>query len=258
MLNVSANQVLSSMSYCSPACSIQSLGGFFVVTLSSIALTNGSLSLNIFNILAPATLEAADTISISIVENAYDSNVQTGTLAVSAKYPNNLQILNPVTSNQVGQTVVLAINIVSQDLFSSSDTIVITFNTSLSMAAQVTINNPLVSAFTARVQQNYMVTLSAFTLVTSIPSQFSGTITISNITSQPSTQPVTANTISFFRNGALYDQSQFSFQVSPAALSSLSLSLSNSNANAVANLTVSAGLSVGVVQSDMVYLRIPQ
>lgn len=258
MLNISSNQVLSSMSYCSPSCSIQSLGGFFVVTINTISLTNGSLRLNIFNILAPATLEAADTISISIVENTYDTDVQTGTLTVSAKYPNNLQILTPATSNQVGQTVVLAISLLSQGLFSSSDTIIITLNTSLSMAAQVTISNPLVSSFTAQVQQSYMVTLNTFTLVTSIPSQFSGTITISNITAQSSTRPITANTISFYRNGALYDQSQFSFRVSPAAVSSLSLSLSNNNANAVANLTVSAVLSVGLVQGDFAYLRIPQ
>jgi len=56
MLNVSSNNVLSSMSYCSPACTINNMGSFFSVAVSNLNLTGNSLILKIFNILSPATL----------------------------------------------------------------------------------------------------------------------------------------------------------------------------------------------------------
>lgn len=131
-------------------------------------------------------------------------------------------------------------------------------NTSLSMAATISIDNPLVSTFSYQVSLNYKVTISNFVLVTSIPTQFSGTITINNIAAQLSEKPVAGNTISFYRNGYLYDQSSFSFQVVAATITSINLSLANNNANTATNLTISIGLSVGVISTDNLYVQIDQ
>ena len=184
LLNVTANQVVGGQTYCTPTCAIQDRGSFFVLELSSLSLTNGMLSLKIFNILSPATLEIADTLSVSRLESTYNSDVQTGTVGITSTFPNNMQVLSPVTTNIVGEPVSLTLTLISQDLFSSSDNIQITFNTSLSMAGTVTIVNPLVSNFAFQIQQNYLVSLSTFTLVTSMPSQFDGSITINNISSR--------------------------------------------------------------------------
>ncbi len=238
LLNVTSNQVLSSMSYCVPTCTIQTMGSFFSVTLNNLALQATQLQFYIYNIISPATLETADSVSVSIIETTYNSNVQAGALSVASKYPNNLQILTASTTNKVGEQVSLDLTLTTQDLFSASDTITITLSTTLSMASQINITNPLVTTFTSQVQQNYKITLSGFTLVTSIPSQFSGIIGIHNISSQLSVKPVTGNVISFFRNGALYDQSTFSFQVVPATMSNITLALASQNANAATNLTV--------------------
>lgn len=82
-------------------------------------------------------------------------------------------------------------------------------NTPVAMASTVTIANILVASNDVSVQQNSIITLSNFNLVTNIPGQFSATITITNISSQPSVKPVSGNKISFYRNGFLYDQSLF-------------------------------------------------
>jgi len=67
MLNITANEALSSLSYCSPSCLIQSIGGFFVIEVSGIALNGSALTLTIINILSPATLEASDSLSVSLL-----------------------------------------------------------------------------------------------------------------------------------------------------------------------------------------------
>ena len=67
LLNVTANQVIGTNTYCSPACSIQNRGSFFVLEITGLSLVNNALSLKIFNILSPATLEIADTVSISTI-----------------------------------------------------------------------------------------------------------------------------------------------------------------------------------------------
>ena len=77
--------------------------------------------------------------------------------------------------------------------------------TNVSMASQVTINNILVSTADKSIQQNSMITFSNFKLVTSSPGQFSGSITIPNISLQDSIKPVNNNKISFYRFGYLYD-----------------------------------------------------
>lgn len=77
--------------------------------------------------------------------------------------------------------------------------------TNVSMASQVTINNILVSSADRSIQQNSMITFSNFVLVTSSPGQFSGSITIPNISLQDSIKPVNNNKISFYRFGYLYD-----------------------------------------------------
>jgi hypothetical protein len=77
--------------------------------------------------------------------------------------------------------------------------------TNVSMASQVTINNILVSTADKSIQQNSMITFSNFILVTSSPGQFSGSITIPNISLQDSIKPVNNNKISFYRFGYLYD-----------------------------------------------------
>ena len=63
-LNVSSNQILSAMTYCTPACTIKNTGSFFTLSLPSLPLTNNSLTFTIYNILSPATLEIADSISL--------------------------------------------------------------------------------------------------------------------------------------------------------------------------------------------------
>lgn len=50
-----------------------------------------------------------------------------------------------------------------------------------------------------------MITFSNFILVTSSPGQFSGSLTITNISIQDSIKPVIGNKISFYRYGYLYD-----------------------------------------------------
>ncbi len=112
----------------------------------------------------------------------------------------------------------LALNLTSQDLFRSSDSIIINLNTTLSMAAAIEINNPLVSSFSSQVSLNQKISISNFVLVTSLSTKFSGVITISNISVQGSTQPINGNIISFYRNGYLYDQSSFSFKANPALI----------------------------------------
>lgn len=67
LLNVSSNKVISSMSYCSPVCTINNMGNFFAIEFSSLSLLNFKISVTIFNILTPATMEPADTITISII-----------------------------------------------------------------------------------------------------------------------------------------------------------------------------------------------
>jgi hypothetical protein len=141
------------------------------------------------------------------VETTYNSNFQIGYLPVGAAYPNNLQIVSAATTSLIGQMTTLSLTCTSQDLFSTSDTITITMNTHVAMASQITINNPLVASNDFSIQQNSIITLSNFQLVTNIASQFSALITITNISSQASVKPVHFNTISFYRNGYLYDQS---------------------------------------------------
>lgn len=126
------------------------------------------------------------------------------------------------------------------------------------MAAEVNIDNPLVSSFSAQVSLNQKVSISNFVLVTSLSTRFSGAIMICNVSAQASTQPITGNTISFYRNGYLYDQSSFSFQANPATISNVSLLLANDNANTVTNLTISFNFSVGVSANDFLYIQLPQ
>ena len=61
--------------------------------------------------------------------------------------------------------------------------------------------------------------------------QFSGSIILNNITGQNSVKPITGNSIGFYRNGALYDQSFFSFSVTPATINTMTVSLSSNKAN---------------------------
>lgn len=131
-------------------------------------------------------------------------------------------------------------------------------NTPVAMASTVTIANILVASNDVSVQQNSIITLSNFILVTNIPGQFSATITITNISSQPSVKPVSGNKINFYRNGFLYDQSLFSFSVNQGNISSISLSLTNNQANANTNLTVSIVLAYGVTSADFLYVNIDQ
>jgi hypothetical protein len=131
-------------------------------------------------------------------------------------------------------------------------------NTPVAMASQVTINNILVASNSFSVQQNSIITISNFILVTNIPGQFSGSITITNISSQSSVKPVNGNKISFYRNGYLYDQSQFAFNVNQANINSINLSLASNKANANTNLTMSIGLTDGVINSDILYVNIDQ
>ena len=258
MLNVTANEVLSSLTYCSPACVVQSRGGFFVLEFSGLVQVGSTLTLTVYNILSPATLETVDSLSVSIVESTYNSNVQTGSFSITAIHPNQLQILAPATANQVGQQVTLSLSMLSQDLFASTDSIILTLNTSISMAGSVSITNPLVVTYNSQIQQNFKVVLTSFNLVTSIPSQFSGSVVLNNISAQNSVRPITGNAIGFYRNGALYDYSTFSFAVSPASMGSFTLSLSSNKANELSNLTTAISLTVGVNQTDVLYLRVDQ
>jgi len=131
-------------------------------------------------------------------------------------------------------------------------------NTSIAMASQITVNNPLVASNDFNIQQNSIITLSNFQLVTNIATQFSAVITITSISSQASIKPIQFNTISFYRNGYLYDQSQFSFAVNAASISTITLALANTNANANTNLTISIGFSVGVISTDYLYVSFDQ
>lgn len=255
LMNVSSNQVLQSMSYCVPACIIRNMGSFLTVSLSP-TLVSGNLSLTIYNVLSPPTLEA-DSLSLAIVENSYSSNVQTGSFSVKAIYPNQLQILTLSTSSKVGEAISLLLEITSQDLFSSSDSIMVAFNSTLAMSARVSITNPLVSTFTAQVQQNYLVSITGFTLVTTIPSQFSGNLTITDIAAQSSTQLVTGNSITFYRNGAIYDQSYFQFSAATGILSALA-QVASSSANAATTLTLTITLNVAVTSSDYLLVSFDQ
>lgn len=135
MLNVSANQVLNTMSYCVPTCSITNMGNFYLVTFLSLTLNTSSISFTIYNIQSPATLELADTISISVVENTYGTDFQTGQLAISSAFPNNLQILTATSTSLVGSQLTLTVIMTTQDLFSSSDSIIVVLNTSVAMAS---------------------------------------------------------------------------------------------------------------------------
>jgi hypothetical protein len=130
---------------------------------------------------------------------------QSGTFKVSSVLPNNLQIISASTSSVVGESVAITISLTTQDLFSASDSIIIVLATNISMAGQVTINNILVSSCDISIQQNSIITFSNFILVTSSPGQFSGSLTITNISSQDSIKPVAGNKISFYRFGYLYD-----------------------------------------------------
>lgn len=131
-------------------------------------------------------------------------------------------------------------------------------NTPVAMASSVTIANILVASNDVSVQQNAIVTLSNFILVTNIPGQFSGSITITNISSQSSVKPVTGNKISFYRNGYLYDQSFFSFNVNQVSMSSINLTLGSNQANANTGLTISIVFAYGVYSSDVLYVNIDQ
>lgn len=207
MLNVSSNQVLNTMTFCIPTCAITNMGNFYLLTFQALTLNSSSITFTIYNILSPATLELADTISISVVENTYGTDFQSGELAVSAGFTNNLQVLTTTSTSLVGSQMTVNLALATQDLFSSSDSIIVVLNTSVSMASQVTVTNILVASSSYSVQQNSIITISSFVLVTNIPGQFSGSITISNISAQQSVKPVTGNKISFYRNGYLYDQS---------------------------------------------------
>jgi hypothetical protein len=154
--------------------------------------------------------------------------------------------------------VTLTVTITSQDLFSSSDSIIIVMNTPVAMASQVSIANILVASNDVSVQQNSIITMSNFILVTNIPGQFSGSITITNISTQASIKPVNNNKISLYRNGYLYDQSFFSFSVNQASISSINLTLASNQANVNTNLTISMGFTYGLAFSDFLYINIDQ
>ena len=146
----------------------------------------------------------------------------------------------------------------SQDLFSSSDSIIIVLNTPVAMASKVTMTNMLVASNDFSVQQNSIVTLSNFILVTNIPGQFSATISVTSISVQPSVRPVNGNKISFYRNGFLYDQSLFSFNATQAIISSITLSLAGNQANSNTSLTASIVLTYGVTSTDILLVTIDQ
>lgn len=120
------------------------------------------------------------------------------------------------------------------------------------MSAQITISNPLVSSFAAQVQQNYLVTISGFSLVTTIPSQFSGSVVVTQLAAQSSSQPVAGSSITFYRNGAIYDQSYFQFSVAAGALS-VSAALASSSANAATTLTLTLTLNAVVGPTDSLF-----
>lgn len=67
LLNVSSNQVLSSMSYCLPTCTISNMGSFYIVQFNSLSLVSSSITVVIYNILSPPSLEPVDTVTISII-----------------------------------------------------------------------------------------------------------------------------------------------------------------------------------------------
>ena len=56
LLNVSSNQVLSSMSYCQPTCTISNMGTFYIVQFNSLSLVSSSITVAIYNILSPPSL----------------------------------------------------------------------------------------------------------------------------------------------------------------------------------------------------------
>lgn len=56
LLNVSSNQVLSSMSYCQPTCTITNMGSFYIVQFNTLSLISSSISITILNILSPPSL----------------------------------------------------------------------------------------------------------------------------------------------------------------------------------------------------------
>ena len=105
-------------------------------------------------------------------------------MPITSTYPNNMQVLSPSTTTIVGQSVSLILTLTSQDLFSASDQVEVVFGTNVSMAGTVSIVNPLVSTFNSQIQQNFKAVMNSFTLVTTLPSQFSGSITINNISAQ--------------------------------------------------------------------------
>jgi hypothetical protein len=258
MLNVSSNQVLNSMSYCQPICTISNMGSFFLVQFHSLSLTGSNISVIIYNILSPATLEPADIITLTIIETTYSSVVQSGNINIAASSTNNFQVITASTNSTIGTSVTLTVTITSQDLFSSSDSIIIVMNTPVAMASQVSIANILVASNDVSVQQNSIITMSNFILVTNIPGQFSGSITITNISTQASIKPVNNNKISLYRNGYLYDQSFFSFSVNQASISSINLTLASNQANVNTNLTISMGFTYGLAFSDFLYINIDQ
>lgn len=56
-VNISSTQILSTMSYCNPTCTIKNMGNFFLITVNNLALTSSNiLPLTIYNILSPPTL----------------------------------------------------------------------------------------------------------------------------------------------------------------------------------------------------------
>ena len=129
--------------------------------------------------------------------------------------------------------------------------------TPIASGTTVSISNPLVSTFTATVEQNRLITIQNFALITAIGSQFNGNITIAGVQAQDSIKPITNSTIALYRNGYVYDESTFSFAAQTATLSGATLNLASSDANALTTLTVSIPFSVSMATGDQLYISVP-
>jgi hypothetical protein len=121
----------------------------------------------------------------------------------------------------------------------------------------MTLTSDIIYNYLIRISQN-SVTISNFSMLTSTPNKLSASLSISMINPQTSIKSVQSNKVSIFRNGYLYNEAYFSFQVSAASIASISMSLLSNNANANTTLTCQLTFTYQILAADKLLISVPE
>ncbi len=201
LLNFSSSQILPTSATCSPGCVISRQSSFSQISFSNLP-QNASMILVIRDINSPPTLEAADSISISIEEKTYNSIVQSQTLLLSSTKPNSFQSLAVTSSSQIRKPLSLSLQFVTRDIFGPNDTIEVGLNSLLnSTANNIALVSSLVSTYSTEVPSESSIKFSNLALISTNYNRLLATINIVGVVYQTSTKPVLNNQIIIKRNG---------------------------------------------------------